>query len=205
MAASSWAEAAISWVEAEVSSVEAVTSSAEAEDCSATAATSPTSVWMRPVPSEMRSTASAISSTRAVTSTTAVSMLGERLAGLGDGAGARLGARRRRSRRRRRRGRSRAGSAPISVGDRAGGGLGALGELAHLVGDDGEAAALLAGARGLDGGVQRQQVRLGGERGDRLDDRLDLARAGGEVADRGGDLRARSAGRRTSRRRPPAR
>ena len=48
--------------------------------------------------------------------------------------------------------------------DLGGGALGLLGELAHLLGDDGEAAALLAGAGGLDGGVQRQQVRLLGER-----------------------------------------
>ena len=41
-----------------------------------------------------------------------------------------------------------------------------LGELAHLVGDDREAAALLAGAGGLDGGVERQQVGLVGDRRD---------------------------------------
>ncbi len=49
------------------------------------------------------------------------------------------------------------------VGDPAGGGVRLLGELAHLLGDDGEAAALLARAGGLDGRVQRQQVRLVGE------------------------------------------
>src|SRR4029078_1459701 len=37
---------------------------------------------------------------------------------------------------------------------------GALGKLSHLVGNDREATALLAGARSLDGSVQREQVRL---------------------------------------------
>ena len=167
--------------------MEAETSSAEAEDCSATVATSTTSVWMRPVPAEICSTAAAISSTRAVTSTTAASMLANAAR---DCSTVRAPASVR--------------AAPLSTtlddagglvadladqrGDRAGGGLGALGELAHLVGDDGEAAALLAGAGGLDRGVQREQVGLLGQRGDRLDDRLDLLGARGEVADRGGDL-----------------
>ena len=64
------------------------------------------------------------------------------------------------------------------VGDLAGGALGLLGELADLLGDDREAAALLAGAGGLDGGVERQQVGLLGDRGDRLDDPADLAASG---------------------------
>src|SRR5262249_35553941 len=55
-------------------------------------------------------------------------------------------------------------------GDRAGGAARLLGELADLVGDDREAAAVLAGPRRLDGGVQRQQVRLLGDAGDRVDD-----------------------------------
>ena len=59
-------------------------------------------------------------------------------------------------------------------GDLAGGGLGLLGQLADLLGDDGEAAALLAGAGGLDGGVERQQVGLLGDAGDRVDDAADL-------------------------------
>ena len=42
--------------------------------------------------------------------------------------------------------------------------LGLLGQLADLLGDDREAAALLAGARGLDRGVQREQVGLLGDR-----------------------------------------
>ena len=42
--------------------------------------------------------------------------------------------------------------------------LGLLGQLADLLGDDREAAALLAGAGGLDRGVERQQVGLLGER-----------------------------------------
>jgi hypothetical protein len=49
-----------------------------------------------------------------------------------------------------------------------------LGELAHLLGHDREAASLLAGPGGLDGGVQRQQVRLSGDAGDRGDDTPDL-------------------------------
>ena len=49
------------------------------------------------------------------------------------------------------------------AGDLARGGLGLLGQLADLLGHDREAAALLAGAGGLDGGVERQQVRLLGD------------------------------------------
>ena len=45
--------------------------------------------------------------------------------------------------------------------------LAALGELAHLGGHDGEAAAMLAGTRRFDGGVEREEVRLVG---DLLDD-----------------------------------
>ncbi len=54
------------------------------------------------------------------------------------------------------------------VADLLGGRLAALGQLAHLVGHHGEAAPVLAGARRLDGGVERQQVGLVG---DLLDDR----------------------------------
>ena len=45
--------------------------------------------------------------------------------------------------------------------------LGLLGQLADFLGDDGEAAALLAGAGGLDRGVEREQVGLLGDAGDR--------------------------------------
>ena len=44
-----------------------------------------------------------------------------------------------------------------------GGRLGLLGQDADLLGHDGEALALLAGAAGLDGGVERQQVGLVGQ------------------------------------------
>ena len=84
---------------------------------------------------------------------------------------------------------------PVSVwiccdqaGDLAGRGLRLLGELADLFGDDGEALALLAGAGGLDRGVERQQVGLGGDRGDRVDDPADALGALGQLADRGAGL-----------------
>ena len=51
-----------------------------------------------------------------------------------------------------------------------------LGEFADLLGDDGEAAACLAGAGGLDGGVQREQVRLGRDFVDHLHHVVDLLR-----------------------------
>src|SRR3954454_7606306 len=68
-------------------------------------------------------------------------------------------------------------------GDRAGRRLALLGQLADLLGDHGEAAALLARPRGLDGRIQRQQVRLLGDAGDRGDDALDLLGLGAELAD----------------------
>jgi hypothetical protein len=49
------------------------------------------------------------------------------------------------------------------VADLLGGLLAALGQLAHLGGHHREALAVLAGARRLDGGVQRQQVGLVGD------------------------------------------
>ena len=52
--------------------------------------------------------------------------------------------------------------------------LRALGELAHLGGDDGEAAAVLAGPGRLDRGVEREQVGLVGEVVDDLEDAADL-------------------------------
>ena len=55
------------------------------------------------------------------------------------------------------------------------GGFGAaLGQAAHLAGDDGEAAALLAGAGGFHRGVQRQDVGLEGDAVDDADDVGDL-------------------------------
>ena len=71
-------------------------------------------------------------------------------------------------------------------GDRAGGRARLLGELADLLGDDREAAALLARARGLDGGVEREQVGLRGDGGDGLDDAADLLGLRAELADGGG-------------------
>jgi hypothetical protein len=52
-----------------------------------------------------------------------------------------------------------------------------LRELAHLGRDDGEALPGLAGSRRLDGGVQRQQVRLRRDFVDQLKDLADLLRA----------------------------
>ena len=65
-------------------------------------------------------------------------------------------------------------------GDLAGRLVGSLGQLADLVGHDGEAHAVLAGAGRLDGGVQRQQIRLAGDLGDHLDDLADLLRTGAD-------------------------
>ena len=67
---------------------------------------------------------------------------------------------------------------------------GTPGELAHLLGHDGEATALLADASGLDGGVEGQQVGLLGDSGDRVDDFADLLALGVQRADRGGRLGA---------------
>ena len=64
----------------------------------------------------------------------------------------------------------------------------ALGELAHLVGDHREAAAGLAGARRLDGGVQGEQVRLVGDLLDHLEDAPDLLRALAEAGDDAGGV-----------------
>src|SRR4051795_2394895 len=73
-------------------------------------------------------------------------------------------------------------------GDRTGRRLALLGELADLLGDDREAAALLAGTGRLDRRVQRQQVRLLGDARDRRDDALDLLGLRTEPADRRGGL-----------------
>src|SRR5690606_4398470 len=53
---------------------------------------------------------------------------------------------------------------------------GALGELAHLLGDDGKTLARFAGTRGLDAGVERQKIRLEGDLVDDGDDLADLVR-----------------------------
>ena len=127
------------------------------------------------------STAAAISPTRSVTSSTARADRLERLAGAARRWRRPPRCARRRPRRRRRRRAVSAWISPISVGDLAGGGLGLLGELADLLGDDGEAAALLAGAGGLDRGVERQQVGLLGDAGDRVDDAADPLGAGGRA------------------------
>ncbi len=64
------------------------------------------------------------------------------------------------------------------------GGLGRLlGEVLDLVGDDGEALARLAGAGGLDGGVQGEEVGLLGDGADDLDDVADLGARLAELGD----------------------
>src|SRR4051794_34551200 len=77
---------------------------------------------------------------------------------------------------------------PMRLEIEPGGRLALLGQLADLLGDDREAAALLAGAGGLDGRVQRQQVRLLGDAGDRLDDAADALGLRAQLADRLGRL-----------------
>src|SRR5690606_34549555 len=76
------------------------------------------------------------------------------------------------------------------LADRAGhlvGGLrAAVRELANLFGDDGEAAAVLARARRLDGRVQRQQVGLARDALDRFDEPVDLVRRPRQLGDLGG-------------------
>ena len=62
-------------------------------------------------------------------------------------------------------------------GNILGGGARVLGQFADLVGNHGETAPSLAGARRLDGGVQRQQVRLLGNVVDHVDDLADFQRA----------------------------
>ena len=60
---------------------------------------------------------------------------------------------------------------------------GAFREPLHFLGDDGEAAARLAGGRRLDRGVQREHVRLLGDVRDQLDDLADLERRFAEALD----------------------
>ena len=71
----------------------------------------------------------------------------------------------------------------ISFDDLVGAARRALGELADLVGHDREAAPGLARARGLDRGVQREQVRARRDAGDDLGDLVDVARLGLELED----------------------
>ena len=63
-----------------------------------------------------------------------------------------------------------------------------LGELAHLVGHDAEAQPMLPGSGRLDGGVEREQVGLARDAGDRIHELADLARALLERPRRLGDL-----------------
>ncbi len=150
-------------MDALVSCVEADTCSAEADDCSATAATSPTS------PSARReSERDLLDGGGDLRDLEADALDGgadghERLARLLDGGDAVLGAGRAVARRRPRRGAVSRLHLADQAGDLAGRDLGLLGQLAHLVGDDGEPRALLAGAGGLDGGVEGEQVRLLGQ------------------------------------------
>ncbi|KAF1855028.1 hypothetical protein Lal_00008405, partial [Lupinus albus] len=66
--------------------------------------------------------------------------------------------------------------------------LGLAGELAHLIRHDGEATAGFTGARGLDGGVERQQVGLLGDAGDHLQHLADLLGLAAEAVEVGGQL-----------------
>jgi hypothetical protein len=67
-----------------------------------------------------------------------------------------------------------------------GGRLGGLfGQRLDLVGDDGKAAAGIAGARRFDGGVQRQQVGLLGDRLDQIEHAVDALGRGGRPLDFG--------------------
>src|SRR3954468_8026489 len=169
--ASSWAEAAISCVDALVCCVEAETCCEDADDCSAPAATSVMSAWTCCELEAICWIAAAICSTRPfmsctdaprarndsrACSTVATPSSVRRAASPSTPPrrAAALGA---------------AGASPDDLdslrglgldladepGDRAGRRLALLGQLADLLGDHGEAAALLDGARGLDGRVPR--------------------------------------------------
>jgi len=63
--------------------------------------------------------------------------------------------------------------------------LGGVGQGAHLLGHHREAASMVAGARRLDGGVQRQQVGLIGDARDGARDLPDIQRAALQLADDG--------------------
>ena len=68
------------------------------------------------------------------------------------------------------------------AGDFLGGLRGLAGQLLDLGCDDGKAAAGLAGARGLDGRVQRQQIGLAGDRADQAKHVADLFGGRGQAA-----------------------
>ena len=178
---------AISCVEALVCCVEAETCSAEAEDCSATAATSAMSPSARRASALIWCTAVAISPTRPVTSSTA-RPIASKASRVCSTVATPSAVRRPPSATTPTTFSVSAWISPISAGDLARGGLGLLGQLADLLGDDGEALALLAGAGGLDRGVEREQVGLLGQAGDRGHDAADLGGLGGEALHRGADV-----------------
>ena len=102
----------------------------------------------------------------------------------------------------------------LDLGDDAldllGGLLRTLGEATDLGGDDREAAAVLTGARGLDGGVEGEQVGLLGELVEQLEDAAGLGDAlaqalgaDGDVVDALGELLDGGRRRRGRRRGPP--
>ncbi len=193
----------MSCVEALVSSVVAETSSAELEDCSATA---PISLMSRRCARCRRRCGRRRRRSRATRSLTASTP-----SPISWKDASRAGARWRRSPRcAARRGGELGGAAgPAWISSTVAAiwpaALGLLGELAHLLGDDREAAALLAGAGGLDRGVERQEVGLVGDAGDRLDDAADALGHPGELLHDLGDLRRRTRSATPSRRSPRAR
>ncbi len=73
----------------------------------------------------------------------------------------------------------------MRLADVFGGGGGLLGQLLDFRGHDGEALAGVAGAGGLDRGVQRQQVGLLGDVLDDLDDLADFGGGRAQFADLG--------------------
>ena len=70
-------------------------------------------------------------------------------------------------------------------------GVGLLGELAHLLRNDGEAASRLACPRRLDGRVEREQIRLLGDTGNGHGDLADLRGAVRQLPDHLGRIRHR--------------
>ena len=74
--------------------------------------------------------------------------------------------------------------APDKLIDLLGRNGGALGKLAHFVGDDGEAEALISCLGRLDGRVQGQEVRLLCNVVDDFDNAADVLDLGAEVVDR---------------------